>query len=40
MENNLLELYYKNIEEKDEYKELIETVVKTCFKVEKIDKIN
>lgn len=40
MENNLLELYYKNIKEKDEYKELIETVVKTCFKVEKIDKIN
>lgn len=40
MENNLLELYYKNIDEKEEYINLIQTVVETCFKVEKLDKIN
>ena len=40
MENNFLELYYKNIEEKLEYKNLISNVVNMCFKVENIEKIN
>ena len=40
MENNFLELYYKNIEEKLEYKNLISNVVNMCFKVEKLEKIN
>ena len=40
MENNFLELYYNNIEEKEEYEELIEMVVNECFKTENLDKLN
>ena len=40
MENNFLELYYNNIEEKKEYEELIEMVVNECFKTENLDKLN
>lgn len=40
MNNSFLELYYKNIEENDSYKELIEKVVSMCFKVEKLEKLN
>ena len=40
MNNSFLELYYKNIEENDSYKELIEEVVSMCFKVEKLEKLN
>lgn len=40
MNNSFLELYYKNIEENDSYKDLIEKVVSMCFKVEKLEKLN
>lgn len=40
MENNFLEIYYKDIEKSNEYEELIQNVVNMCFKVEKLEKIN
>ena len=40
MENNFLELYYNNVEEKKEYEELIKNVVNVCFKTENLEKLN
>ena len=40
MDNNFLELYYKDVEENRNYEELIETVVDMCFKTEKLEKLN
>lgn len=37
--SELVELVYKDVEENKEYDELINTVVETCFKVEKIEKL-
>ena len=39
-ENKFVELIYKNIEENDEFKKIINIVVDKCFKVEKLENLN
>lgn len=40
MEENFLELYYKDVNESEDYKNLISKVVTTCFEEEKLDGLN
>lgn len=40
MANKFVELYYKNIEANDEYKQTIEMVIDKCFDVENLKKLN
>lgn len=39
-ENKFVELIYKNIEENDEFKKIINIVVDKCFKVEELENLN
>lgn len=38
-DNELVELVYKDVEENSEYEKIINTVVATCFKIEKIENL-
>lgn len=40
MNNKIIELYYKNINENNEFENLIETVVEKCFETEKLTGTN
>ena len=40
MENNFVELFYKDINENKEYEKTIQTVINKCFEIEKLEKLN
>ena len=40
MEKNFVELFYKDIEENNQYEKTIQTVINKCFEIEKLEKLN
>ena len=40
MENNFVELFYKDLEENKAHEKTIQTVIKKCFEIEKLHKLN
>ncbi len=40
MNNNYVELVYKDVEENKEYENIIKLVIEKCFSVEKLEKLN
>ena len=39
-ENKFVELVYKDVDENENYKKIIDLVVNKCFEVEKLEKLN
>lgn len=40
MENNFVELFYKDIDENIEYEKIIKIVINKCFEIEKLNNLN
>mgnify|MGYP003295948202 CR=1 FL=1 len=40
MENNFVELFYKEINENKDYEKTIQTVINKCFEIEKLERLN